>query len=79
MLRSLCHVSDAIKLQMLLPLIKTRLESQWPIESSPKEEEQMVLTLESFDRSSTKDMNADESKAWSILLLALQKYHAIGK
>lgn len=39
----------------------------------------MVLTLESFDRSSTKGMNADESKAWSILLLALQKYHAIGK
>ncbi|THH02630.1 hypothetical protein EW145_g6726 [Phellinidium pouzarii] len=70
------RVSDFSKLQMLLPVIEEQLDTGV---TSKEASELLVYALESFDISAAKDLNADESRSWPILLRALQFYHDMGE
>lgn len=77
-LKGVRRVSDAVKLTMLLPSIEVSLSST-SSEVDVHAKEMHVMALEVFDSSAAKELNADESSAWPVLIRALECYHGVGK
>ena len=75
-LRSVRHVSDSVKFQLLLPLIESQL-SRPPSKGTDADVEKSIL--EAFDGSAAKDLNQEEDNSWNILNRALKFYHSLGK
>ena len=75
-LRSVRHVSDSVKFQLLLPLIESQL-SRPPSKGTDADVEKSIL--EAFDGSAAKDLNQEEDNSWNILNRALKFYHGLGK
>lgn len=70
-LRSLHHVSDPIKFQMLIPLIERGI-SRTPSENKNTELEKYVLEV--YDSSAAKDLNSEEGDSWLTLTRVLKYY-----
>ncbi|KAI5117129.1 hypothetical protein M0805_007713 [Coniferiporia weirii] len=75
-LKAVRRTSDSVKLQMLLPVIGERLNVA---PTTGGNSELLVHALESFDSSAAKDLNADDSRSWPVLLRALGRYHGVGE
>ena len=64
---------------MLLPILKKQIDSTQLAGSDEQLSEVASLTLESFDKSSTKELSDEDSQTWPVLLSALRHYHNLGK
>lgn len=76
MLKALDRVSDAPKLQILLPLIQETLKTTPAI---PDRQDLNILLVAAIDKSAAKDLNVGNSVAWSSLLVSSDASRSPGK
>ena len=70
-LESFGRVSDRSKLEMLLPIVENSLDD--PVVIGPNVELENCV-LQTFDSSTAKVLNAENSGAWSVLSRAIDRY-----
>ncbi len=77
LLRSLKEVHNRVKLQMLAPLLKECLKTG---EDLLQEEtcDVVLLSLTSYDTTCVKDLGADQSPSWALLLDCVKSFHLLG-
>ena len=71
-LKTLLHVSDKVKIQMLLTAIGSTVEDG---KDSSEKREFLRLALESFDRTSARELNTTEGQAWTVFTRCLKQFH----
>ena len=72
------QVSDSVKLETLLPSIKTYLAQVGNEQPDAKLKLQyLTIALNAFDASAAKDLNNEKSEAWSIMMKAWEQSYTL--
>ena len=68
-LEILQQVSDGVKLEILLPVIKTYLATSYHEDYHPRLRH-FILALKAFDSTTANDLNNEKSEVWSVMMKA---------